>query len=119
MMVLKRLWNDEAGFVVSTELVLLATVAVIGLITGIAAVRDGVVSELSDVAGAVQEVNQSYSYDGVVGHNAATSGTKFDDNLDECDSNDDPSLQADNCITFNQTNTNEDQDVTDRDTPNT
>ena len=75
MMVLKRLWNDEAGFVVSTELVLLATVAVIGLLTGIVAVRDGVVSELSDVAGAVQEINQSYSYDGVIGHSAASSGT--------------------------------------------
>ena len=37
MMVLKRLWNDEAGFVVSTELVLLATVAVIGLLTACAA----------------------------------------------------------------------------------
>ena len=40
MLVLKRLWKDEAGFVVSTELVLLATVAVIGLLTGIVAVRD-------------------------------------------------------------------------------
>ena len=119
MMVLKRLWNDEAGFVVSTELVLLATVAVIGLITGITAVRDGVVSELSDVAGAVQEVNQSYSYDGVVGHNAATSGTQFNDQLDECDSNDDPSDRADNCITFDQENVNENQAATDRNPTNT
>ena len=107
MLVLKRLWNDEAGFVVSTELVLLATVAVIGLLTGIVAVRDGVVSELSDVAGAVQEINQSYSYDGVIGHSAASSGTQFNDQLDECDSTDDPTVVADNCITFNQPNVNE------------
>ena len=107
MLVLKRLWKDEAGFVVSTELVLLATVAVIGLLTGIVAVRDGVVSELSDVAGAVQEINQSYSYDGVIGHNAASSGTQFNDQLDECDSSDDPSGVADNCITFNLPNVNE------------
>ena len=119
MMVLKRLWNDEAGFVVSTELVLLATVAVIGLITGITAVRDGVVSELSDVAGAVQEVNQSYSYDGVVGHNAATAGTQFDDQLDECDSNDDASLTVDNCITFNQPSVDEQQPAIERNGPNT
>ena len=119
MMVLKRLWNDEAGFVVSTELVLLATVAVIGLLTGIVSVRDGVVSELSDVAGAVQEVNQSYSFDGVIGHNAATSGTQFNDQLDECDSSDDPSGVADNCITFNQDNVNETEAVTNRNTPNT
>ena len=119
MMVLKRLWNDEAGFVVSTELVLLATVAVIGLLTGIVSVRDGVVSELSDVAGAVQEVNQSYSFDGVIGHNAATSGTQFNDQLDECDSSDDPSGGADNCITFDQSNVDEIEAVTDRNTPNT
>ena len=119
MMVLKRLWNDEAGFVVSTELVLLATVAVIGLLTGIVSVRDGVVSELSDVAGAVQEVNQSYSFDGVIGHNAATSGTQFNDQLDECDSSDDPSGVADNCITFDQSTVDEIEAVTDRNTPNT
>ena len=100
MMVLKRLWNDEAGFVVSTELILLATVAVIGLIVGMTAVRDGVVSELSDVAGAVQDVNQGYSYDGVTGHNAATAGSTYVDDLDECDSNDDAVGAADNCITF-------------------
>ena len=63
----QNLWNDQAGFVVSIELVLIATIAVIGLITGMSAVRDGVVSELSDVAGAVQDMNQSYSYNGVVG----------------------------------------------------
>jgi Flp pilus assembly pilin Flp len=119
MMVLKRLWNDEAGFVVSTELVLLATVAVVGLITGITAVRDGVVSELSDVAGAVQEVNQSYSYDGVVGHNAASAGTQFIDNLDECDSADDPAGVADNCITFDQPSVNEVEPATQRNAPAT
>ncbi len=119
MMVLKRLWNDEAGFVVSTELILLATVAVIGLLVGMAAVRDGVVSELSDVAGAVQDVNQSYSYDGVIGHNAATAGSDFVDQLDECDSADDVAGAADNCITFNQGPINEGTAVTERNAPST
>jgi type II secretory pathway pseudopilin PulG len=100
MKVLKRLWGDDRGFVVSTELVLLATVAVIGLLVGMAAVRDGVISELSDVAGAVQDVNQSYSYDGITGHNSATAGSTYVDDLDECDSNDDVANAADNCITF-------------------
>ena len=98
MMVLKRLWNDEAGFVVSTELILLATVAVIGLLTGMVAVRDGVVSELSDVAGAVQTVNQTYYYDGLVGHSASTAGSTFTDNLDWCDDGVDPDGGFDNCI---------------------
>lgn len=96
----QKLWNDEAGFVVSIELILLASIAVIGLIAGMAAVRDAAVSELSDVAGAVQDVNQSYSYFGVVGHAASTAGSGYLDNLDFCDSLEDPANAADNCITF-------------------
>ena len=111
MMVLKRLWNDEAGFVVSTELVLLATVAVVGLITGITAVRDGVVAELSDVAGAVQELNQGYQFNGIQGHNAASAGTQYIDQLDDCDSNDDPAATADNCIVIVPNTINEDESV--------
>ena len=41
-----RLWRDEAGFVVSTELVLIATILVIGLITGLVTVRDAVAEEI-------------------------------------------------------------------------
>jgi len=97
---LKRLFRDDAGFVVSAELILVATVAVIGLLVGLAAVRDGVVSELSDVAGSIQDVNQSYSLDGVVGHNANTAGFNFLDGTDECDSDNDAGGTADNCISF-------------------
>ena len=95
-----KLWNDNAGFVVSIELILIATIAVIGLIAGMTSVRDGVVSELSDVAGSVQDLNQSYSYNGVTGHAASTAGSDFTDNLDFCDSTDDPANAADNCISF-------------------
>ena len=117
---LKKLWNDEAGFVVSAELILIATVAVLGLLVGLASVRDGIISELSDVAGAFQDTNQSYSIDGVIGHNANTAGWDFIDNTDECDSNDDPAGVADNCITFNGADDEEDGAFTvERNTPNT
>lgn len=96
----QKLWNDNAGFVVSIELILIATIAVIGLIAGMTAVRDGVVSELSDVAGSVQDLNQSYSYNGVTGHSASTSGSNFTDATDFCDDAEDIAGQADNCITF-------------------
>ena len=36
MSLLHRIWMDEAGFVVSTELVLIATILVIGLVVGLA-----------------------------------------------------------------------------------
>ncbi|OYP37696.1 hypothetical protein [Rhodopirellula sp. MGV] len=96
----QKLWNDEAGFVVSIELVLISTICVIGLLTGLTAVRDGVISELSDTAGAVQDLNQSYSYNGVTGHASSTSGSNFIDATDFCDDAEDISGQADNCITF-------------------
>lgn len=104
----KNLWNDDAGFVVSVELVLISTIAVIGLLAGLTSVRDAVVCELSDVAGAVQDLNQSYSYNGVVGHSATNVGSDFTDALDFCDTVDDIAGQADNCITFDGEPDNED-----------
>ena len=95
-----QLWNDDAGFIVSVELVLIATIAVIGLIAGMTAARDAVVSELSDVAGAVQDVNQSYTYTGVEGHSGMTDGSDYIDATDFCDDPNDIADQADNCIVF-------------------
>lgn len=80
-----RLWRDEAGFVVSTELILIATILVIGLITGLVTIRDAVVTELADVADAISEVDQSYSYGAITAHCAETAGTEFTDNSDFCE----------------------------------
>ena len=80
-----RLWRDEAGFVVSTELILIATIVVIGMITGLTTVRDAVVTELADVADAVSEVDQSYSYGQITAHCASTAGTLFTDEQDFCE----------------------------------
>jgi Flp pilus assembly pilin Flp len=85
MKMLSRLWADEAGFVVSSELVLIATLAVIGLIAGLQTVRDQVLQELADTANAVSNVNQSYSFSGVTGHSSSTAGSIFVDQLDQCD----------------------------------
>jgi len=41
---LRALLNDEAGFVVSAELVLIATLLVIGLIVGLSEVQHSVVA---------------------------------------------------------------------------
>ena len=75
----------------------------IGLIAGFASVRDALVSELADVAGAVQDLNQCYSFFGVAGHAASTCGSDYEDALDFCDSVDDAAGAADNCITFEGT----------------
>ena len=85
MKLVQRLWNDEAGFIVSAELVLIATVLVIGMLVGLVTIRDQVVQELGDVADAFSEIDQSYSFSGVTGHASSTSGTIFNDTHDFCE----------------------------------
>ena len=80
-----KLWNDEAGAIVSAEIMLVATILVIGVIVGLKSVRDSVVTELADVAQALANVNQSYSYSGVSGHHTFTAGAAYTDLADFCD----------------------------------
>ncbi len=63
---LRRLAHDERGFVVSAELVLILTLLVCALVVGWHAVSRAVVTELTDVAGAIGALDQSYSYPGLV-----------------------------------------------------
>lgn len=85
MNLVQRLWADEAGFIVSSEMVLIASIAVLGMIVGLSTVRDQVTGELADVANAVGTINQSYSYSGLTGHSSSVAGTDFTDALDFCD----------------------------------
>jgi hypothetical protein len=94
MKMLSKLWKDDAGFIVSSELILLATIVVIGLITGMTTVRDQVVTELADVADAISEVDQSYSVGGIVAHSSTTAAFQFNDDDDFCE-NEGPDPSAD------------------------
>jgi hypothetical protein len=84
---LRALWNDEAGFVITSELLLIVTIMVIGLIVGFVAVRDAVVTELADVAAAIGALNQSYRFHGVTNTCSGTwtAGSTFVDAVDACD----------------------------------
>ena len=64
----KALWNDQAGFIVSAELVLISSVGIIGLVTGLTCLRDAVNKELSDVSCAISALDQSYCYTGFHGY---------------------------------------------------
>lgn len=56
----KHVWRADRG-VLSFEWVLLITIVTIGIVGGLSAVRDSVISELGDVAGAIVTVDQSYT----------------------------------------------------------
>ena len=97
-----KLWNDEAGFIVSAELVLIATILVLGMIVGLVSVRDQVVQELGDIALAIGFINQSYSFSGITGHTSSTAGAFMDDTTDVCDEAADPPNGGAVCISVTQ-----------------
>lgn len=89
---LRNLWNDESGAILSAELVLILTILVIGMIVGLSELQDAVVNELNDVGEAIGSLNQSYFYHGQSGRQgqtvkAATFGAVFIDRTDSCDGN--------------------------------
>lgn len=61
---IQELWRDDAAFVVSADLILISTILVIGVLVGLVTLRDQVVQELGDLATAVGNLNQSYSFAG-------------------------------------------------------
>lgn len=85
--ILSNLFNDDAGFVVSAELILIATIAVLSLVVGLAEVSHAVNQELEDVGSAFGAVQQSYVYRGLGTRDKATVvGSGFRDHHDLCDS---------------------------------
>ena len=83
---LKNLLNDENGFVVSAELILVSTITVLGLVVGLAEIRQAVAKELEDVASAIGSVNQGFCYSGMRTCKAHVNGSNFYDDGDFCDS---------------------------------
>lgn len=59
-----RLHADEVGFVVSAEMVLVATVALLGLVAGLCSVSRDINGELTDVGNAWSSLNQSFHVSG-------------------------------------------------------
>jgi Flp pilus assembly pilin Flp len=92
---LRQLWRDECGAIISAELVLVATILVIGMVVGLSELQHAVVQELNDVADAIGNVNQTYMYTGfravksfsAVGDKSLTAGSSFRDEKDDCDNN--------------------------------
>jgi Flp pilus assembly pilin Flp len=54
-----KLINDENGFLISAELILVATIAVLGMVVGLSEIAFGINNELEDVGAAFGSVNQS------------------------------------------------------------
>ncbi|MEN9554484.1 MAG: hypothetical protein RLZZ232_770 [Planctomycetota bacterium] len=77
--------RGEEGFLLSTEALLIGTIAVLGLIVGLAEVRNAVVQELGDFSQAVAFLTQDYNYTSVQSANdtdISTFGASYVDGTD-------------------------------------
>lgn len=76
--------KKQGGFVLTTELVMIVTVMVTGMIIGLVTMRDAVTAEMEDVAEAIGHLDQSYAFDGLRNAEltAAVEGSGFVDGAD-------------------------------------
>ena len=84
MQVLRRLWAEDDGFVLSTEAIIVCTMLICAVIVGFQSIRVSM-SEAFDIADAIAALDQTYSFSGFTGHGATCSGSFFGDNRDFCD----------------------------------
>ena len=89
---LMNLLNDESGVIISAEIVLVLTIAVLAMIVGLTEVAVAVNTELNDVSNAIGALNQSYIVTGFRSQSQGklksyVSGTCFVDAVDDCDTN--------------------------------
>lgn len=92
---LRNFWNDESGAIVSIEMILIITIAVLALIVGWSEIAKAVNTELNDISNAVGALNQDYAFTGYhsygdVGGGKPTAfyfGSYFNDTRDDCDFN--------------------------------
>jgi hypothetical protein len=88
---MRKFLNDENGFVVSAELMLVMTLMFCAAAVGWGAVKDSLANELNDVSHAIGAVSQSYQITGlkkvkITGKpHAKCAGFAYKDATDECD----------------------------------
>jgi Flp pilus assembly pilin Flp len=92
MKTMRALWNDEAGVVISAELVLVLTITVLAMVVGLSEVAVAVNTELNDLSNAFGALDQSYSFTGFHACDnwklkSQVAGSRFTDTHDDCDKN--------------------------------
>lgn len=79
--------SKKGGFILSAELVMIATILVIGMLVGLVTVRNQMIAELKDTADAIGAISQSFEFTGTQqmlagGYTARTMGTIWTDAID-------------------------------------
>jgi hypothetical protein len=72
---LGRLWADDRGVIIGTELLFVLMTLVIGTVSALVALRQAVLSEAAEAARAIMALNPSYSFSGQTVAGASTAGS--------------------------------------------
>ncbi|MBL8826568.1 MAG: branched-chain amino acid aminotransferase [Planctomycetaceae bacterium] len=84
--VFARLWNEDAGVIISLELLLSAILLCFGLVAGMQVLRDATVQEVVDLGMAFGAINNSYVFTGLTfSSGGSIAGSSFTDALDAGD----------------------------------
>ena len=73
---LAKLWKDDCGALIASEFLFVATILVIGIVVGLANVRDAVNAELTEFGNALLALSQGYIISGVSGCSASVDGSQ-------------------------------------------
>ena len=78
---MRSLWTDESGSIITSELVLVSTILVMGLVSSLTAMRDGLIAEMTDLTASMSALDQSYVIGGTKSLDGAayTAGTIYID----------------------------------------
>jgi hypothetical protein len=77
---IRKLWNDDCGSsLVTAEILFLFAILVLGVITGLVALRQALISELTETAQALLALNQSFSFSGQSNCESSTAGSSASD----------------------------------------
>ena len=80
---LKKLWNDECGLVITAEAAVVGTAGALGAIAGLHTVAATVNDELNDLSHAYRNLDQSYSAPEITIGSAHTAGSGFQQESNE------------------------------------
>lgn len=72
----RLLWKDDTGAIIAAEYLLIGTILVIGIMVGLASIRDAIVTELSELGNSYLALSQGYVLSGQSACCAATDGSQ-------------------------------------------
>lgn len=75
----KRLWQDDAGAVITAEYLALGSIVALGGVSGLVAMRDASVAEMEEYGRSIRSVSQEYRIPAQASGSAYRGGTSVSD----------------------------------------